>query len=273
MNCNLHIHTTASDGALSPEEVVLKEKGKGFDALAITDHDTVNGVARAAETAKAEKVRFVSGIELSSYSESIGEVHILGYRVPYTDAGFLDELVTVRSKRKERNYIIVSKLKDMGMDLSGTGLNLENDNLGRYHIAQAMVAAGYCKTVNDAFDFYIGNGKPAHSPGRRLTPLEAVKLIKGYGGVPVLAHPAKILNKKMLEPLVTGLKRYGLEGLECHYATHNETETAELVKLADRIGLIKTAGTDYHNDDSSYLSPSFRGDLLDAKSLSRLGLK
>ena len=267
VRCNFHMHTTCSDGAFTPKEAVNMQKDAGLDVIAITDHDSVDGIDEAKDECEKVGMRLVPGIELSSFS--INEIHILGYNFDYKNPEFQKELTKIRRRRKERNVEIVEKLKNLGIFVDEKELGLENDSIGRHHIAIQMKKQGYVQSVSEAFDKYLGVGQPAHSAGNRLKPFEAVRLIKKYGGIPVIAHPLKLYQDKKLIPLIEGLLPFGLKGLECHYGTHNETDTETFLKIAKKYGLIATGGTDMHNADT-YVSPSYRDDRYDAYTLRTL---
>ncbi len=269
MRCNFHIHTSCSDGVFSPTEAVRMQKQAGVEAIAITDHDSVDGIDEAKKACEQLGMKFCVGIELSSFSTN--EIHILGYNFDYKNPAFTAELAEIRRRRKERNIEIVEKLKALGLPVDEDELGLENDSIGRHHIAIQMKKQGYVQSVTEAFDKYLGVGRPAHSAGNRLKPFEAVRLIKKYGGLPVIAHPQKLYQEKKLIPLIEGLLPFGLKGLECHYGTHNETDTATFLKIARQYGLVATGGTDMHSAET-YVSPSYRDDQIDSFTLRQLKL-
>ena len=159
--------------------------------------------------------------------------------------------------RRERNLLIGGKLSACGVEL---GIDFGADGLGRMNIARAMVEQGFAKDVQDAFNRYLGPGGRAYADTRRTSPLEAVKLISAFGGLPVLAHPKKYLQQKTLNLLIEGLKPFGLKGLETYYPTHSKEDTETLIAVADRYGLIRTGGSDYHGEDDKPLDyrPSSR---------------
>ncbi|BAF59488.1 MAG: PHP domain-containing protein [Pelotomaculum sp.] len=243
MPVDLHVHTTASDGTDSPAEVVLKAKAIGLSAIAITDHDTLEGVEPAFEAGQLEKLEIVPGIELGS--EYMGEeVHLLGYYIELHNDLLHSRLKYLRSSRITRMEKMVSKLKELGipldldmvMTMSGSG------SVGRPHLAAAMVEIGAVKSVSEAFDLYIGSGRPAYVPRYKLKPAEAVCLIRHAGGVPVLAHPG--LNS--IAAFIGELKEAGLAGLEAYHPAHSREQSAFYERLAEKHGLIVTGGSDYH---------------------------
>lgn len=255
MRADLHIHTSASDGTKSPRDTVLHMARLGAELLAVTDHDTVAGLDEAAETCREAGLRFVPGIEISAHSNS--EIHVLGYNIDYKNPEFCEEIAKVKSMRRERNLLIGGKLSACGVEL---GIDFGADGLGRMNIARAMVEQGFAKDVQDAFNRYLGLGGRAYADTRRTSPLEAVKLISAFGGLPVLAHPKKYLQQKTLNLLIEGLKPFGLKGLETYYPTHSKEDTETLIAVADRYGLIRTGGSDYHGEEDKPLDyrPSSR---------------
>ena len=214
MRADLHIHTSASDGLKTPREAAEHMHGLGVELISVTDHDTVSGLDEAAEECRALGVRFVPGIEISAHSNS--EIHILGYNIDYKNPDFCEQIAKVKDMRRARNLLIGEKLAGCGVEL---GIDFSSDGLGRMNIARLMVEKGYAKDVQDAFNRYLGPNGKAYSDVRRTSPLEAVKLIAAFGGVPVLAHPKKYLQQKTLRLLVEGLRPFGLKGIEVYYPT------------------------------------------------------
>ena len=250
MKADLHLHTTASDGMLSPQELVQKASHVGLDVIAITDHDTVGGIPPALEEAKSfPELLVVPGVEINTDTPQ-GEVHILGYSVDYRDPEFNRALEKLRNSRYERGRKMVAKLADLGvnidwervLELSGGGA------IGRPHIAQVMLERGYISALGEAFTKYIGHNGPAHVKREKLTPLEAVGFILKASGLPVLAHPANIAN---LESFASELKSAGMVGIEVYYANYNQSTIARLQALANKYNLIATGGSDYHGAELS----------------------
>jgi len=247
---DLHIHTTASDGQLSPADVVGKAAELGLTIIAISDHDSVDGIAPALVAAKAFPwLRVIPGVEISTDVPK-GEVHVLGYFLDYTDGGLKAALSRLRSSRKQRAQKMVAKLRDFGIDidwqrvqkLAGSGA------MGRPHLAQAMLEKGYIASLKEAFTKYIGRDGSAYVEREKMTPAEAVELILRADGLPVLAHPLTIDDP---ETMVIELKAAGLVGLEGYYNDYTADEVNELLGLADRHSLIATGGSDYHGLDNN----------------------
>jgi len=247
---DLHIHSTASDGRLSPEEIVSRSAELGLKVIALTDHDTVDGVPSALQAAKAfPGLRVIPGVEIST-DLADGEAHVLGYFIDYTSRELGAALEMFRNSRQGRARGMVAKLGDLGMDidyervreLAGEG------SIGRPHIARAMMEKGYIATFEEAFDKYIGHSGPAYVPREKLTPEEAVQLILRSHGLPVLAHPFTVNDP---EDMLKKLKKVGLIGVEVYYKDNTPEQTTATLELADRYGLIATGGTDYHGIGNS----------------------
>ncbi len=247
---DLHIHTTASDGKLSPAEIVKKAAGLGLETIAISDHDTVNGIIPALTAACVyPKLTVIPAVELSTDVPS-GEIHVLGYYIDYTNQEFEADLTRMRTSRLERAHKIIEKLQNLGIkiDYSRVQEIAGDGTLGRPHIAQAMLEKGYIQEFKEAFNKYIGHGGPAYVERDKLTPAEAVQLIINTGGLPVLAHPLTAGN---VETMIIELKAAGLVGMEVYYAAYSFEEVSPLLGLAYKHGLIATGGTDYHGIENN----------------------
>lgn len=251
IKCDLHLHTNVSDGDFTVEYVVGREKNLGLDVISVTDHDTVDGVAEAVARGEALGLKVLPGVELSTMDDR--EVHMLGYNVNYLDKNFTEELARLRDMRKRRNRMMLAKLKEYGIDVS------EDDMLsvacgttvGRAHIAKAMVKKGYCQSMNQAFDEYLGFGKKAYVKEKRITPEEGIDLILRFGGTPVLAHPYSLeMDEKTAAAFVARLTAAGLKGIESEYFSHTNEDKEKYGRLADKYGLIKTGGSDFHRENS-----------------------
>ena len=245
---DLHLHSTASDGRLTPAEVVREAAGRGLSYIALADHDTVGGIAAAMEAAKAfPGLSVIPAIEISTETPQ-GEVHMLGYFIDYTDPEFLAHLVRFKDSRLRRAQQMVAKLEELGLSLEWARVQeiAGSSSIGRPHIAQAMLEKEYVPSFKDAFDEYLGQGKPAYVEREKMLPAEAVAIINQAKGLPVLAHPLTTTDP---EGLVAELKPAGLVGLEAYYKDYTEEEIAGLVELARRYNLIATGGTDYHGID------------------------
>jgi len=251
MRSDLHIHTTASDGRLSPAEVVKKAAELSLDSIAITDHDTVEGIKPAlAEARRFPELLVIPGVEISTDIPR-GEVHVLGYFINHQQDEFGEQLETLRNSRVIRGRKMVERLADLGIHidwervLSFAG----GASIGRPHLAQAMLEQGHVSSLREAFDEYIGRNGPAYVEREKLTPLETVELITKAEGLPVLAHPANIEG---LESFVRQLKGIGLIGIEVYYNGYSLGVIEQLDSLAKEYGLVPCGGSDFHgfNSDS-----------------------
>lgn len=241
---DLHLHTTASDGQQSPAEVVLLAHEIGLDCIAITDHDTTDGVGPALEAAAGSALEIIPGIELSAEDEN-GDVHILGYGVDLNNADFQAQLRAFRQNRYDRGLLIVEKLASLGVQIAWEDVLgfADGGAVGRPHIARALVAAGHAADVKDAFDRYIANDKPGYVARKRLSPEDSIAMIHTAGGVAVLAHPILVHD---YPAMTERLSRAGLDGIEKVYPRHDAHTEATIQALADRFGLIVTGGSDFH---------------------------
>ncbi|HSV14239.1 MAG TPA: PHP domain-containing protein [Tepidisphaeraceae bacterium] len=247
---DLHCHSTASDGTLLPADVVRLAVRSGLSALALTDHDTIGGVAEAAAEAKKLGIDFLPGIEISAEYPSPGTMHILGYGVDPNSASLkrlTDQLIEGRDNRNPR---IVAKLNEMNVAVTMDEWENEakGNVLGRPQLAAILLRKGYVSSIKQAFDKYIGQGAPAYFDKERLTPKRALAMIRESGGLPVLAHPIQLrtTNDGQLDRIVKDLLDLGLAGLEIIHSDHDAAWVEKCTSLADRYGLLKTGGSDFH---------------------------
>ena len=245
---DLHIHSTASDGRFSPEEIVHKAATLGVTVIALADHDSVDGVAPALEASRAyPHLKVIPNVEISTDTPD-GEAHILGYFINYNDGELRANLEKFRNSRQRRAQGMITKLGNLGihidwqrvLEIAGTG------SMGRPHIAQAMLEKGYITSLVEAFNKYIGRQGPAYVEREKMTPLEAVALIVRTGGLPALAHPFTVSDP---EAMVITLKEAGLVGIEVYYNGYPAAEREILAKMAKRHNLIASGGSDYHGLD------------------------
>lgn len=240
---DLHSHTTASDGALSPRELVRLAARQGVRVLAVTDHDSVSGLAEAIDEAARHGIEIVPGLEINCDVEG-AEIHVLGYCVDWQAEWFEAFLVEQRAERTARVHRIVERLGELGVPLTAEEVFAicKEGSPGRPHVAQAMVKRGYVKSVREAFDRYLRSGGPANVPRRRLTPVEAVAVIRRARGVPVFAHPGLANRDAMIPELVQA----GLAGIETYYPEHSAGQIEAYRGICREHGLVATGGSDYH---------------------------
>ncbi|MCL0043957.1 PHP domain-containing protein [Dehalococcoidia bacterium] len=242
---DLHLHTTQSDGRLTPSELVSFVAKRGLKVIAITDHDITDGLESAwAAASSFPQLTIIPGIELSTDIPG-NEIHILGYHIDYKNPEFQSVLERFRRSRVHRAEEMVQRLATLGLpvdwarvkELAGHGA------IGRPHIAQAMVEKGYVAQPQDSFKEYLGRNGLAYVEREKQTPEEAVKMVVGVGGVPVLAHPAYLDD---LDAVIESLKIAGLQGMEVHYAEYDKATRQQLSDVASRHNLIPCGGSDYH---------------------------
>ncbi|MBN1977544.1 MAG: PHP domain-containing protein [Anaerolineae bacterium] len=243
-----------SDGTLTPSEVVRLALARGLRVIALTDHDTMGGVAEAQTAAAGMGLEVISGVEINAEGDGTA-LHILGFYVD-PQAPFLDEkLRTLRDARLGRARKMLERLGEMGMPLDWEEVQAlaGGESIGRPHVARAMLDQGYVETVKEAFERFIGPGGPAHIPRLRLSPAETIGAIVEAGGVPVLAHPAH--SGPAVVARLPEFVGYGLRGLEVYYPRHSPDEVEMLLRLCREHGLIATGGTDFHGPDSEEGAP------------------
>ena len=240
---DLHLHTIFSDGTYTPGELIGEVKKREISAISVVDHDTVEGIAPTLKEAESAGIEVLPGIELSANYHEL-EVHILGYLIDFQDAGLLKDLNLLKEGRIERIYKIIKKLEGQGINLEAQEVFsiAQKGIVGRLHVAKALLAKGCVASIHEAFYKYLGDGRPAYVCDFKLSPQEAIKLIKGVGGIPVLAHPYTLKNDNLINLFVDG----GLEGLEVFYPEHSAAMTEHYRDLAKKFGLIMTGGSDCH---------------------------
>jgi len=245
---DLHLHTTHSDGSLSPAEVLqLAHKAK-VTALAITDHDIVSGIPDAIAVGAQLGIEIIPGVEISSCVGN-SELHILGYCIDWQSPELIRRLASLRESRHTRNPQIIERLRALGLDVTYEEVRslAGTDSVGRPHIARLLMDKKYVTSAKDAFDRYLAEGRPAYVARELPQPADAIAWIRAAGGVAVLAHPtwAKVPGAE-LNALLTTLKADGLGGIEVHYSTHTKRQTTEYLDLAKRLTLLVTGGSDFH---------------------------
>jgi len=245
---DLHIHSTTSDGQLTPADIIQEAAERGLTFIALADHDTVDGIASAQAAAQAfPGLKVIPCVEISTDTPQ-GEVHILGYFIDYTDHELKAALDSFRNSRLGRAQGMVAKLENLGIHIDWQRVQqlAGGSSIGRPHIAQAMLEKGYIASIKQAFTDYLGHDRPAYVEREKMTPAEAVELILKAKGLPVLAHPLTFNDP---EAMIAELKAAGLVGIEAYYNGYTAEEINRLVELADRHNLIATGGSDYHGLD------------------------
>lgn len=251
---DLHLHSTASDGTFTPSEIIRQAQKQNLSAIAITDHDTVEGSKEALSLGIPPSVKFLTGVEISASPPAaincFGSFHILGYALELDDTELIKTLAILQKARKNRNPGIIRRLNNLGFSFSLSDVKAEvgPGQLGRPHIAQVMVKKGFVDSIDEAFNKYLAQGKPAYQKKYRIDCQRAIDVINGAGGLPVLAHPYLLgLNRDIdLEKLIIILKDMGLKGLEVYYPGHPPEKTAYYTELAKKHDLLMTGGTDFH---------------------------
>lgn len=246
---DLHVHSSASDGSLTPEEVVELAKHAGLTSFALTDHDTVEGVERALDHAKKIKdIEVIPGTELSCYYNN-REIHIVGLFINHKDETFLNELQKLEQAREARNEKMVQNFVDAGIPITLEELKHGNPNsvITRAHFARVLIEKGICKDKNEVFDKYLGIGCPFYLPKPKVTPEHVISLINQAGGIAILAHPYSYkLSKTEIEHMLDDLIPAGLSGMECYYSTYDDGQMQELRNIAHAKNLLISGGSDFH---------------------------
>lgn len=254
MNIDLHIHSTASDGTLTPLEILASARRLGLAAIAITDHDTLAGSRELLQNSPGAGIEAVSGVEISAAPPALcpqrGSFHVLGYGVAFDHPRLNQALERLQNARQERNPKIIQRLNHLGLALDvaeAAELAGGPDGLGRPHIARLMKRKGYVASIDEAFDRYLGHGKPAYVDKFRVSCQAALALIREAGGIPVLAHPGVTLDADVdLDRLLADLVAMGLGGVEVYYPDHDAAQTNRFAAAARRHGLLLTGGSDFH---------------------------
>ena len=239
----MHLHTIFSDGTYTAQELIRASLKCGLSAIAVVDHDTVEGIGSSIEASENEGVEVLPGIELSAEYEG-SEVHILGYLIDYQNSSLIKRLAILKKNRIERIYKITEKLKDIGVSLNpDTVFDIaKNGTVGRLHVARALVKEGRVSCIFEAFQKYIGDKGPAYVLGFKFSPDEAIDLIKASGGIPVLAHPYTLKNDDFILEFI----KHGLMGLEVYYTEHSQSMVNFYLDLAKKYNLLVTGGSDCH---------------------------
>jgi hypothetical protein len=249
MPVELHCHSTASDGELSPTELVARALANGLTTLALTDHDTVGGIAELLEAARDTSLRIVPGVELSCHFEG-REVHLLGYFIEHRDPDFLDLLSRMQEERRGRVHKILAKLQALGVEIGYEEVSAQSSGkaLGRPHVARALVARGVVSSIDSAFETYLGNRGPAYV-GRSLLSLpEGIEAVRRAGGCSVLAHPGLLGDWAMVERIL----HLPVQGVEVWHPSHNKAARKRSRRLGGRYQKVLSGGSDFHRPSGDY---------------------
>lgn len=245
---DLHTHSTASDGTFTPTRLVEYAAEKGLAAIALTDHDTLEGTAEARLAGKRLGIRVINGVEFSTMYEKIS-LHIVGLFLPESTPEINSRLEYMQNNRETRNIKMLANLRDMGLDISLDELKQKfpDSMISRAHIAQLLQEKGYVSSKNEAFDRYIGSRCKAYVEKESLSPAETIALIKNAGGVAVWAHPVLCrLSGKNLDMMFARLKDCGLDAAEVYYPTYTAAETRQIKQLTEKYALLPSGGSDFH---------------------------
>jgi predicted metal-dependent phosphoesterase TrpH len=240
---DLHVHTNASDGLLSPDEVVAAAKEKHLAAISITDHDTTDGFTAVFDSAQENGIELVAGVELSCIYMEV-DVHILGYYIDHKNPDFVRRIKEYRQERYKRGKAMVSKLNEIGINISMDTVKAiaGEASVGRPHVAEALLREEFVRTFDEAFARYLGYHAPAYVPKKHLDVKDAIELIHKIGGVAVLAHPGTLKRDKFIPDFA----EMGLDGLEAYHSLHKKAMVDHYKKLAKKYNMIFTGGSDCH---------------------------
>lgn len=252
---DLHVHSTASDGTLTPTELIAEAEKSNLAAIALTDHDTVDGIAEAKAAAGHSTVELIPGVELSTeYKDQ--EVHMVGLFLDENNPKLLSHLSRFRENRDGRNLKMYDLLRKEGFDITEQALRemFPDAVLTRAHVARYLLEKGYIKTIAEAFETYIGDGCRCNVPREKVSPQEAIALIHEAGGVAVLAHPVLYhMGDERLRELILDCKACGLEGIEAIYSTYHADDERYIRRLAKEYGLNISGGTDFHGSNKPHI--------------------
>ena len=271
---DLHTHSTFSDGTYSPQELINLAYKNNIKAIAITDHDTIDGISYAIPEAEKFNIELINGIEISADYKGI-EIHILGYFLDIKNTKLLNLLKVLEKTRNKRNQDLINKLNEIGVNISLDYVKSLSP-LGlvtRAHFGKAIAEKGYTKNIKEAFNIYLGKGKPAYIK-RTLIPYDqAIKIILESNGIPVLAHPMIYkLSNNDLDIAIRELKHAGLKGIECYYPSNTLKQTNTLLSMCKKYNMKITGGSDFHGDNRPDVSLGniFLGKQIDYKILEDL---
>lgn len=259
---DLHMHTTHSDGSFTPRELVRYAKEKGLACISVTDHDTMSSFEESREEAKNQEIELIPGIEISAQFDP-GTLHILGFFQDPNHAGLKKTLEDIQRARRERNPQIIERLNKIGIAITLDEVRAESGGkqIGRPHFARVLLKKGVVKSMQEAFDKYLGKGRPGYVDKRRLSSVESIRQIRQAGGIAVIAHPKQMrLDEERLVKEVARLVEEGLGGLEAYNSCQNPEEANLYKRLAKRFNLFVTGGSDFHGANKPEVDLGFMGD-------------
>ena len=249
-HADLHLHTNFSDGTLTPVELVREIALKGIEVISVSDHDIVDGLPAATREAKRHKIRVIPGVELSSAMEG-KEVHVLGLFIDPEHRELSKRLSEFRGERLRRGKLMVERLKKLGLHIDYDELAasvVDGGSLGRPHIARKLMEAGYVTSIPDAFDRYLGMGRPGYVGKAVLSPAQAIDLVHTVGGLAFLAHPGALRRDDMVPKLF----RAGLDGIEAYHSDHDAKTALHYRSMAERFGKLVSGGSDFHGENKGH---------------------
>ncbi len=254
---DLHVHSTASDGTLTPTELVTEAISIGLSAMALTDHDTVDGIPEAVRAAQDKPLELIPGIELSCSYLGRKEIHIVGLYIDAQNTAFTARLSQLKETRIRRNRKIVARFNDLGIHFTYEDMLAEYGTavITRAHFAKYLSEHGLVSSYTECFQRYLSDNGPCYVPRERMSPQEGIELIHNAGGVSVLAHPTLYhLGDSELEHMLADLTAYGLKGIECFYSTYTMGQQLAIRNLATKFGLLPSGGSDFHGANKPHIA-------------------
>jgi 3',5'-nucleoside bisphosphate phosphatase len=263
---DLHMHSTCSDGTMTPRELIVYAKEKGLRTISVTDHDTISHIKDVLTAAAESDIEVIPGIEVSAEYDARGTMHILGYYIDPENDEIYDMLQDFRDGRDERNPKIIARLNELGLKIEYKDILKESagQSVGRPHIARVLVNKGYVKDTKEAFDVYLAKGALAYFDRVRFSPEKIISVIHASGGLAFLAHPKQlgIKNRAELETLIEQLIVYGLDGIEVYSSCHMPKNIKLYLDLAKKYDLLISGGSDFHGGTKGYIDMGSIGDAI-----------
>ncbi|HEY3396882.1 MAG TPA: PHP domain-containing protein [Armatimonadota bacterium] len=250
---DLHIHSTASDGTLTPAEVVATAQAKGLRAIALADHDTVAGIEPALAAAAGSDLLILPAVEISASTGGPSELHLLGYFIDWHNEELLAQCAIIQESRENRAAKMVARLQEIGLKITYEEVlaKAAGGSVGRPHVAQVLQDKHYIREPQEAFDRYLGRGKPAYIERYRLSATEGIGVIRRAGGVPVLSHPGLVRDDRLVRELLDAAGDARVEGVEAYHTAHTPPQCKKYARMAEERGLLITMGTDSHGPGGS----------------------